>query len=99
MDVFTEDGENISVLLCSRLSTDDKAHENFDINPLGNCLVIDLLLSKHKHQKLLLGCLGRYLMLKHGMPGSVHWKRLRSKCPSTIDAMQLAERLHLLPAC
>lgn len=99
IDVFTDDGEGISVLMCSRLSTEDKAHEDFDINPLGDCLVIDLLLSKQKHQKMLLGSLGRYLMLKHGMPGSVHWKRMRSKCPSTIDAMQLAEHLHLLPAC
>ena len=99
IDAFTEDGEALSVVLCSRMSTEDKACEDFDIDPFGNCLVIDLLLSNRKHQKWLLGDLGRFLMHKHGTPDSVHWKRLRARVPAHIPSDQLIYRLNLLPSC
>jgi hypothetical protein len=99
IDAFTDDGDDVSVLLCSRMSTEDRAHEDFDIDPFGNCLVIDLLLSKRRHQKFLLGSLGQHLLHKHGQPDSVHWKRLRARVPAHIPSDQLMYRLNLLPTC
>jgi hypothetical protein len=99
IDVFTEDGENVSVLICSRMSTANNATEDFDFDPEGNCLVIDLILSRRKHQKHLLGALGRHLIKKHGYPDSVHWKRMRASVPAHIPSYHLAYRLNLLPTC
>src|SRR5258708_7419432 len=45
IEAFTTDGSKISVVLCSRLTNEDSVDESYDIDPEGNCIVVDLLLS------------------------------------------------------
>ena len=75
LDVFTEDGTSISALLCSRMSNEEHMEEDFHIDPEGECLVIDMLLSRKKNSPLFLNSIGHFLINKHGQPETVYWPR------------------------
>src|SRR6266487_5453236 len=92
LDAFTDDGEQIAVLLSCRMSTEEDVENDFHIDPNGNCLVIDLIVANRKHQKFLLGSIGKYLIDKYGFPDSVYWRR-GDHGPKTVPSKRLAARL------
>jgi hypothetical protein len=95
IDAFTDDGRKISLIVASRMTNEEDAMQDFDIDPEGNCLSIDLIVSSHKHRKSQIFAAAAHLRAKHGMPQSVHWcKKAGHK---TFDARNLAARLGLLP--
>ena len=96
LDAFTDDGNKISVVISTRRTTKENAENDFDINTEGDCVAIDLIVSDCRHKPFLLGAIGQFVLAKHGMPESVHWKR-KKNAPKTVSAEHLASRLNLLP--
>lgn len=95
IDAFTDDGKELSLVLCSRMTNEAGAGQDFDIDPEGNCLAIDLIVAKKRQNKAQLSAVGDYLKSKHGLPKSVYWRR-RDSDPKTIPAKNLAARLGLI---
>ena len=81
IDAFTEDGKEISLVVASSM-TDES-------------LMIDLVVSTHRHRKSQIAEVGACLISKHGIPKSVHWDRKTGH--KTFDAKNLAARLGLIP--
>jgi hypothetical protein len=94
IEAFTDDGRNISLVIASRMTNEEDATQDFDIDPEGNCLAIDLIVSSHRHRKSQLSAVGDYLKAKHGIPKSVHW--FKKAGHKTFDAKNLAARLGLI---
>jgi len=94
IEVFTDDGKNISLVIASRMTNEEDAWQDFDIDPEGNCLSVDLVVSSHRHRKSQIATVGACLIDKHGLPKSVHWNKKAGH--KTFDARNLAARLGLL---
>jgi hypothetical protein len=87
IEAFTEDGRKISVVLCSRLTNTENVDQDFHIDPDGDCIAIDLLLSTGDNILKSIAC---HLIRKYGVPKNVHWKR------GTQQTTALAQRLQKL---